>query len=168
MPSTETMWRSPVGAVDRNMRWHEENKFRIQEWKNIRAVLNPHDSSKDLCNVEHLRRSQAVSGQPATFMGDAALPGNFAMSEQAKENFNEVFPDSPKVDTPLKQATRREEEEEQTRLLQQRIEELEQQLKAKEERKQSIKEQRRQHMLRVREIGKQKRAEAKEKAEARE
>lgn len=103
----EEMRRNPVGAVDRHRKWERANKDRILEWKNIRRALNPDSDEKDLANVDRLRPSMLPVGMGATstFMADAQIPGKFAMTPLAKENWPLG---EPKVDTPLKQADRRE------------------------------------------------------------
>jgi len=108
MLTTEEMRRNPVGAVDRHRLWERRNKVKILEWKNIRRALNQDSDEKDLSNVEVLRPSMIPLNGAATFMAGAQIPGQFAMTPAAKANFNLVFPDSPKMDTPLKQAERRE------------------------------------------------------------
>ena len=107
MPTQEQMRRNPVGAVDQHRRWERANKNAVLEWKNIKRVLERDSDDRDLSNVETLRPSGAPQSV-ATFMADAQIPGHFAMTPQAKDNFDEIFPNSPKVDTPLKQAERQE------------------------------------------------------------
>lgn len=107
MLTTEEMRRNPAGAVDRHRKWERLNKPAILEWKNIRRALNPDSDEKDLSNVEVLRPSMLSYGLNATstFMGNAQIPGKFAMTPLAKDNWPLG---EPKVDTPLKQAERNE------------------------------------------------------------
>ncbi len=104
MPTHEEMRRNPAGAVDKHRKWERANKANILERQNILHLLNPDDDSKDLTNLDLLRPSQ-LPQSTTTFMSDAQIPGHFAMTTQAKE----MWPlGEPKVDTPLKQAERRE------------------------------------------------------------
>lgn len=109
MVSEEEMRRNPTGAVYKHMRWEKENIFDILEWKNIKRTLEPDSEDPDLCSVELLRPS-ILPQSGSTFMPDAQIPGHFAMTAKAKENFDKTFPDSPTIDTPLKQLGRSEEE----------------------------------------------------------
>lgn len=111
MQAEEEMRRNPAGAVARYNAWQRRTKDAINEWKNIRILNNPESDDPDLANVEILRPRMASPGQAATFMSDAQIPGQFAMTPQAKANFEQVFPESPTIDTPLKQIERRELEE---------------------------------------------------------
>lgn len=106
----EVMWRNPAGAPDEHLKRERAIKSNILEWKNIVAFQNPHNRDNDLRNIERLRRSIGNSQGAATFMANARLPGNFAMTPQAKENWPENMPEFGTVDTPMKQAERREEE----------------------------------------------------------
>jgi len=114
MLPVEVMRRNPTGAVSHHTRWEKEKKEKILAWKNIRRVLNPNDESEDLANVEMIRPTMAAPGDASTFMADAQIPGVFAMTPQAKENWPLG---EPKIDTPLKQAERRELEEEEKKEL---------------------------------------------------
>ncbi len=102
MPTHEEMRRNPAGAVDKHRKWERANKDRILERQNILQLLNPDDDSKDLTNIDLIRPSMAPQSA-TTFMADAQIPGHFAMTAQAKENWPLG---EPKVDTPLKQAER--------------------------------------------------------------
>ena len=166
MPPHEVMWRSPAGGIDLHRKWLERNKFKIQVWKNIKRVLNPHDDSVDLSNIESVRPTITAPGQAASFMTDARLPGNFAMSALAKENWPLG---EPKVDTPLKQAERREAEEREleetltkTKQTLSEVEELKQELQTLVGKKKEVKRQRQQHIEAMRERARIKREEAKE------
>jgi hypothetical protein len=163
MLTEEVMWRNPTGAVDRNLKWHHATKFDNQERRNILVLLNPHDTSRSFRSVELLRKSQAYQGGAATFMANAQLPGNFAMTPQAKENWPLG---EPKVDTPLKQAERREAEAmemmEKAKALLAAVEEKNRQLDALVAGKTEKKRKLQQHAEAMRERAKLKREEAKE------
>ena len=105
MPTQEQMRRNPVGAVDQHRRWERRTGSAILEWKNIRRALEPDSEDRDLANVEILRSSSLPTNGTSTFMADAQIPGHFAMTPVAKENWPLG---EPKVDTPLKQAEKRE------------------------------------------------------------
>lgn len=107
MLTTEEMRRNPATAVDRHRKWDRANKDKILEWKNIRRALNPDSDEKDLANIERLRPTMLPMGMNATstFMADAQIPGKFAMTPTAKQNWPLG---EPKVNTPLKQAAKRE------------------------------------------------------------
>ena len=107
MPTHEDMRRNPAGAVDQHRRWERLNKANILERRNALIALNPGDDSKDLTNIDMIRPHSAALTQTgtSTFMADAQIPGIFAMTPLAKENWPLG---DPKIDTPLKQAMRAE------------------------------------------------------------
>ena len=106
MPTHEDMRRNPAGAVDQHRRWEQLNKAAILERRNAIIALNPGDDSKDLTNIDMIRpHSAALTNGTATFMSDAQIPGHFAMTPAAKDNWPLG---EPKLDTPLKQAERAE------------------------------------------------------------
>ena len=111
MVPREDMTRNPVGAVDQNIKWQRQKKAAILAWKNIKRILNPDSEEKDLANVEQLRPARFHAGGVPLYYPEAELPSKFSMTAEAKENFDDTFPDSPTIDTPLKQAERREAEE---------------------------------------------------------
>ena len=108
MLSEEEMWRNPPGSVDRHRKWDSKNKDAVLERRNILIALEPDSDDIERTSVEILRPQLATRGAPATFMVDAQLPGHFAQTPQSKANFEKVFPDSPTIDTPLKQLERQE------------------------------------------------------------
>lgn len=108
MLSEEEMWRNPAGSVDRHRKWEAKNKDKILERRNILIALEPESDDIERTSIETLRPTLARQGQAATFMADAQLPGHFAQTPQSKANFDKVFPESPTIDTPLKQAERQE------------------------------------------------------------
>lgn len=107
MPTTEVMRRNPPGAVDQHRKWERTNKPLILERQNILRTLHPDDDSKDLTNIDMIRPSGLPDGT-SSFMADAFIPGHFAMTPAAKENWPLG---EPKIDTPLKQAERAEAKE---------------------------------------------------------
>lgn len=131
MVPREDMTRNPVGAVDQNIKWGVAKKSAILTWKNIKRLLSPDSEEKDLANIEQLRPSRYRGNGNAVYLPDAEAPSSFAMTPLAKENFEDVFPDSPTVDTPLKQAERREAEDARIAELQAQVAELERKLSVK-------------------------------------
>jgi len=109
MPTHEDMRRNPAGAVDAHRRWERLNKAAILERRNAIIALNPGNDEKDLTNIDMIRPHSAALTQTgtSTFMADAQIPGHFAMTPLAKENWPLG---EPKIDTPLKQATRAEDQ----------------------------------------------------------
>jgi hypothetical protein len=113
MLSEEEMRRNPVGAVDRHLKWEGRVKSFILEWKNLRVLQHPDAKEQDIANVEILRQPRvAPSGMLATssFMPDAQIPGVFGMTPLAKEHWPEGMPEYGTVNSPLAQATAREQE----------------------------------------------------------
>lgn len=110
MQPEEVMWRNPTGSVDRYRRGEGSTtiKNKILERRNILIALEPESDDVEFTSTELLRPTLANRGDAATFMANAQLPGHFAMSPLAKANWPLG---EPKVDTPLKQAERREAEE---------------------------------------------------------
>ena len=104
----EDMRRNPAGSVGRFMR--EENskpiKGAVQHWKRAQLALEPGNEDPDLANIERFRPEKIHdTGGVGTFMAGAQIPGNFAMTPRAKENWPLG---EPQVNTPLKQAQKRE------------------------------------------------------------
>lgn len=104
----EEMRRNPAGAVGRFLK--EENSPRvqhaIQQWKRAQLAVEAGNPDPDLANIERFRPEKIhATGGAATFMADAQIPGQFAMTPQAKEHWPLG---EPQVDTPLKQAQKRE------------------------------------------------------------
>lgn len=106
MLSHEEMRRTPVGAVDGFLR--RENspaiKDAVMTWKRAMRALEPENTDVDYTNMERFRRSQAPEGA-ASFMATAQIPGNFAMTPQAKEQWPLG---EPVAETALKQVQRAE------------------------------------------------------------
>mgnify|MGYP001589631919 CR=1 FL=1 len=106
MPTQEVMRRNPAGAVDMHMKWEKKTKNIIKKWKNGMRILEPENEDKDYTNIERFRPSGlSPETLAASFMANAQIPGNFAMSSLAKANWPLG---DPKVDTPLKHAERNE------------------------------------------------------------
>lgn len=105
MPSHEVMRRNPPGAVGMHDRWQAASKSKVIERKNILKVLDRDNEDPDYLSVEMLRPSGLSPEAAATFMVNAQIPGNFAMTELAKANWPLG---EPKVDTAMAQAERRE------------------------------------------------------------
>lgn len=123
MLTTEEMRRNRGDSVDRHMAWEKAKKPAILMWKNIRRMLHVGSDAPNISNIEILRPSMVRPNGAATFFADAKIPGNFAMTPLAKENWPEGMPEYGTVDTPMKQAERRENEE--LELLKQKFAELE-------------------------------------------
>lgn len=104
----EEMRRNPAGSVGKFLRVENSKPIKqaIQHWKRAQLALEPDSQDPDLANVERFRPEMIhATGGAATFMPGAQIPGNFAMTPLAKENWPLG---EPKVDTPLKQAQRKE------------------------------------------------------------
>ena len=104
----EDMRRNPAGSVGRFMRVENSKPIKqaIQHWKRAQLALEPGNEDPDLANVERFRpeRIHDANGT-STFMANAQIPGHFAMTPAAKENWPLG---EPKVETPLKQAQKKE------------------------------------------------------------
>ena len=125
MPFEEDMRRNPAGAVGNHLKWEAKSKHQfVLPWKNLRRITEPDDMSDDVANVEILRRSKAMLGQPSTFMADAQVPGHFALTNQAKEKYGEVFGHEYAENSPLSVAEKRELDE--LRLLKKEMDEKKQ------------------------------------------
>jgi len=120
----EDMLKSPVGAVDQNIKFQAATKAWQLIWKNCRRLLNPDSEEKDLANIETLRPRRYVPGGNGVVLGDAEIPGQFSYSHIPDENWEAAG--LPLV-TPGSPLARKSAEE-----LQQEIDELKVQLAAKE------------------------------------
>lgn len=102
----EEMRRNPAGAVGKFIRQENSRPVQqaIQHWKRAQLAVEQGNPDPDLANVERFRPELMQPGA-STFMVGAQIPGNFAMTPQAKENWPLG---EPQVDTPLKQAQRKE------------------------------------------------------------
>ncbi len=102
----EDMRRNPAGAVGRFLK--EENskpvKQAVQQWKRAMLAVEQGNPDPDLANIERFRPERIHdTGGVSTFAAGAQIPGNFAMTNKAKENWPLG---EPLVDTPLKQSKR--------------------------------------------------------------
>jgi hypothetical protein len=110
MLSKEEMRRNPVNAVDRHIQWERANKDKILKWKNFQILLEPESDAQDLANIEKIRPSTLLPNGTSTYMGGAQIPGVFAMTPQAKENWPKEMNEYAE-NSPLMVAMRRELEE---------------------------------------------------------
>jgi len=106
MLPSEEMRRNPAGAVGKFLRTENspEVQAKIQHWKRAQLALEPGSNDPDLANVERFRPTMHMGG-PGTFMAGAQIPGNFAMSAQAKENWPLG---EPTINTAVAQVRKRE------------------------------------------------------------
>ena len=86
MPTAQEMRRNPPGVADRHRRWDRAKKLSVLLWKSARQILDPHNDDKDYLNVETLRR-QGMTNNPDV---DAQIGGVFALTPQAKDNYDEI------------------------------------------------------------------------------
>lgn len=82
------MRRNPAGAVDYFRRTEMSKSFKraVQAFKRAMFALDPTTDDHDHANIERYRVEGGQDGV-ATFMPGAQIPGNFAMTPQAKENW---------------------------------------------------------------------------------
>jgi hypothetical protein len=107
----EEMRRNPAGAVGRFLK--EENSPRvqhaIQQWKRAQLAVESGNPDPDLANIERFRPEKIhATGGAATFMADAQIPGQFAMTPQAKENWPLGEPTATTAIAEVKQREKRE------------------------------------------------------------
>ena len=88
MLTHEEMRRNPVGAVDGFLKRENARPIKdaILTWKRAMRALDPENTDQDYTNMERFRRNTRTEGA-ATFMANAQIPGNFAMTPVAKENW---------------------------------------------------------------------------------
>jgi hypothetical protein len=105
------MRRNPAGAVDhyRRNEGSKEVKEKILTWKRAMRALDPDNTDQDYTNIERFRPQGTPNDGTSTFVADAQIPGKFAQSPLAKENWPLG---EPKVDTAVAQVKRREMSEE--------------------------------------------------------
>jgi len=82
------MRRNPAGAVDYFRRTEMSRPFKraVQAFKRAMFGLDPTTDDHDHANIERYRPEGGTEGA-ATFMPGAQIPGNFAMTPQAKANW---------------------------------------------------------------------------------
>ena len=107
----ETMRRNPPGAVTQFMKSENSTAIKratIAVKRAMFALEQPDSNDRDFASTEKWRPVGAMPGQAATFVADAQIPGNFAMTPLAKENtpFQE-----PTINSALKQVQAREAKE---------------------------------------------------------
>ena len=106
----EVMRRNPSGAVGQFIRQEQgkETKRAMQAWKRSRWALDPNTDDPDHTNLEKYRPEIGPQSGAATFMSDAQIPGVFAMSPKAKENWPAEMPPQGTVNSALAQVKKAE------------------------------------------------------------
>ena len=94
MPTAEQMRHNPPGTVDHHIAWDRHAKRALLCWKNVRVLLNPTSDAVDLANFERYRPANAATRSLFT---DGQIPGQFALSAQAKANYDAIDWSSPDV-----------------------------------------------------------------------
>lgn len=94
MPTAEQMRHNPPGAVDHHIAWDRYTKRALLAWKAARILLNPTSDARDLANFERYRPSNAATRNLFT---DGQIPGQFALSPQAKANYEAIDWSDPTV-----------------------------------------------------------------------
>lgn len=83
------MRRNPAGAVDQYLR--RENSKTVKgatlAWKRAMRAIESENMDQDFTNVERFRPEGGNPDGTSTFMADAQLPGRFAQTPLAKENW---------------------------------------------------------------------------------
>lgn len=111
LTTREDMRRNPAGAVGRFMRVENAKPIKqaIHQWKRAQLTLEPGNEDPDLANVERFRPEKIHdTGGTSTFMANAQIPGHFAMTAKAKENWPEGMPAQGTVNSPLAQGQKKE------------------------------------------------------------
>ena len=106
MLTREEMRRNPPGAVDHYLKGEASKgiKRAITAVKRARLAQNPDAFDEpNIANLETIRPTGSPTGT-STFMADAQIPGVFAMTPKAKENWPADMPPSGTVRSPLVQA----------------------------------------------------------------
>src|SRR3990167_620710 len=94
MPTAEQMRHNPPGAVDHHIAWDRHVKRALLCWKNVRILLNPTSDAVDLANFERYRPANAAT---RNLFPDGQVPGQWALSPQAKANHGLIDWESPEV-----------------------------------------------------------------------
>lgn len=104
----EVMRRNPAGAVDRFLAQENRKDVKAAEtaWRRALRALEPDNDQREYTSKETFRPTLGVDAV-ASFMAEAQIPGNFAMSPQAKANWPLG---EPTVSTPYGQAVAREQQ----------------------------------------------------------
>ena len=105
LPST-VMRRNPSGAVGAFMRQEMSRPIKqaILTAKRALRALEPENPDPDYCNMERFRPSGERPDGASTFMADAAIPGTFAMTPQAKAHWPLGEPTAPTALSQVKAA----------------------------------------------------------------
>ena len=105
------MRRNPAGSVDAYRRGEGSKgmKDTIMTWKRAMRALDPENTDQDYTNIEKFRPQGTNADGTSTFSVDAQIPGRFAQSPLAKENWPLG---NPTADTAVAQVKRREMSEE--------------------------------------------------------
>jgi hypothetical protein len=106
----EVMRRNPTGAVGAFIRQEQgpATKRAIQQWKRAQWAIDPDTEDPDHSNVERFRPEIGPQSGASTFMANAQIPGVFAMSPKAKENWPAEMPAQGTVHSALAQVQARE------------------------------------------------------------
>lgn len=86
MPTQVEQRRNVPGVQYKIRQWHNANKGKVLKWKRCRILLNPDSDDRELTNVERYRPVGAMGALTT----DAAIPGLFSLSPQAKEHYDEI------------------------------------------------------------------------------
>lgn len=93
MPTAEQMRHNPPGAVDHHRAWDKATKPALLTWKRVRVLRHPDSDELDLCNFERYRPAVATRN----LFSDGQIPRKFALSNEAKANYDQIDWDSPDV-----------------------------------------------------------------------
>ena len=98
MLSQEELRARPPGVVDRQTAWQEAKKRSVILFKRTQQLLHPDSDARDLCNFEQFRPARPGSRELFT---DGGRPRNFALSPEAKANYDGIDFSSPEVQADL-------------------------------------------------------------------
>jgi hypothetical protein len=104
------MRRNPPGSVDAYRRGEGSKRIKdtILTWKRAMRALDPDNTEQDYTNIEKFRPTGTPDNGTSTFAADAQIPGKFAQTPLAKENWPLG---EPTVDTAIAQVQKRERKE---------------------------------------------------------
>lgn len=94
MPSYEQNRHNDAGAADYLRAWQSATKSAVLAWQATRILLHPGSDERDLANFH---RYQPHEGSTRNLYVNAQIPGQFALSPQAKENYPAINWESPDV-----------------------------------------------------------------------